>query len=39
MSSPDQQARRRATWRGASLAILALAAWCFALGLADAITR
>lgn len=39
MSSVRQQARRRATWRGASLALLAMTAYCAALGLAEAITR
>lgn len=38
MSAARQQARRRATWRGAFLTLLAIAAYCVALGLAEAIT-
>lgn len=38
MSSHDQKARRRAAWRGASLTLLAMAAYCAALGLVEAIT-
>ena len=39
MSAARQQTRRRATWRGALLTILAMAAYCAALGLAEAITN
>lgn len=38
MTAERQKARRRATWRGASLVVLAIVAYCFALGLAEAIT-
>lgn len=38
MSAARQQARRRATWRSALLTLLAMAAYCAALGPAEAIT-
>lgn len=38
MSTPEQKARRRATWCGAYLVLLAMAVYCAALGLAEAIT-
>lgn len=38
MTSERQKARRHATWCGTSLALLAMAAYCAALGLAEAIT-
>lgn len=38
MTSEHQKARRRATWCGASLALLAMVVYCMALGLAEAIT-
>lgn len=38
MTSEHQKSRRRAAWRGAALTILAMAAYCAALGLAEAIT-
>lgn len=31
--------RRRSVWRGTSITLLAMAAYCMALGLAEAITR
>lgn len=38
MASRYQQARRRAIRRGATITILAVTAWCLALGLATALT-
>lgn len=37
--SHHKQARRRAICRGAAIAILSMAAYCYALGLAEAVTR
>jgi hypothetical protein len=31
--------RQRSAWRGASITLLAMTAYCMALGLAEAITR
>lgn len=39
MTSRHQKARRLAIWRGAASTFLAMAAYCLALGLAEAITR
>lgn len=39
MASRYQHARRRAIRRGATITILAVTAWCLALGLAEAVTR
>lgn len=39
MSTARQQSRRRAICRGAAITIIAMTAYCYALGLADAITR